>query len=112
MKQYILGIESSCDETSVAVYDYSDNKLLSNIVSSQISTHTKYGGVIKSKTVHKDVLNNVVKFFNKNNFYLQGLEISPIKGGDGNIEYISFFTNKKCENINADFAKLANIAFA
>ena len=28
---------------------------------------TKYGGVIKSKTVHKDVLNKVVKFFNKNN---------------------------------------------
>ena len=31
MKHYILGIESSCDETSVAVYEVSENKLLSNI---------------------------------------------------------------------------------
>ena len=31
---------------------------------------TKYGGIIKSKTVHKDVLNNVKKFFNKSNHML------------------------------------------
>lgn len=73
---------------------------------------TKYGGIIKSKTVHKSVLNNVIKFFNKNNFYLQGLDFSPIKGGDGNIEYISLFTNKFNKNTELEIDKVVNIAFA
>lgn len=72
---------------------------------------TKYGGVIKSKTVHKDVLNKVIKFFNKNNFCLQGLDFSPIKGGDGNIEYISYFSNKIDKNFNFDIEKIVNTAF-
>ena len=72
---------------------------------------TKYGGVIKSKTVHKDVLNKVIKFFNKNNFYLLGLDFSPIKGGDGNIEYISHFSNKIDNNFNVDIDKIVNVAF-
>lgn len=74
-------------------------------------TATKYGGIIKSKTVHKDVLNKVIKFFNKNNFYLQGLDFSPIKGGDGNVEYISLFTNKKDSNIAVDIGQIVKIAF-
>ena len=45
MYKYILGIESSCDETSAAVVE-DGGKLLSNIVASQISTHSKYGGVV------------------------------------------------------------------
>ena len=72
---------------------------------------TKYGGVIKSKTVHKDVLNKVVKFFNKNNFYLKGLDFSPIKGGDGNVEYISHFSNKETSNMKVDIEKIVKIAF-
>ena len=71
----------------------------------------KYGGVIKSKTVHKDVLNNVIKFFNKNNFYLKGLDFSPIKGGDGNVEYISYFSNQTNKNISVDIERLVNSAF-
>jgi predicted amidohydrolase YtcJ len=39
-----LGIETSCDETAVAVLH--DEKVLSNIVSSQINIHKKYGGVV------------------------------------------------------------------
>ena len=63
MKQFILGIESSCDETSVAVYDYANNKLLANIVSSQISTHTKYGGVMPeiASRLHIEKINYVIK---------------------------------------------------
>ena len=74
-------------------------------------TATKYNGVIKSKTVHKDVLSKVIKFFTKNNFYLQGLDYSPIKGGDGNIEYISHFSNKTNKNINLEIEKVVNTAF-
>jgi len=45
MFKYILGIESSCDETAAAVIENGKN-MLSNIVASQISTHSKYGGVV------------------------------------------------------------------
>lgn len=40
----ILGIESSCDETSIAIIK--DGELLSNVVATQIEMHQKYGGVM------------------------------------------------------------------
>jgi N6-L-threonylcarbamoyladenine synthase len=42
---HILGIESSCDETGAAVVR-SGEQILSNVVFSQIATHTPYGGVV------------------------------------------------------------------
>ncbi len=42
---HILGIESSCDETGAAVVR-SGQRVLSNIVASQIATHQPYGGVV------------------------------------------------------------------
>ena len=45
MKTYILGIESSCDETAAAVV-CNGKKLLSNVVASQMSIHKQYGGVV------------------------------------------------------------------
>jgi N6-L-threonylcarbamoyladenine synthase len=42
---YILGIESSCDETGAAVVR-SGEQILSNVVFSQIATHLPYGGVV------------------------------------------------------------------
>src|SRR3954465_12010109 len=42
---YILGIESSCDETAAAVVR-SGEELVSNVVASQIATHQPYGGVV------------------------------------------------------------------
>jgi len=41
----VLGIESSCDETGVAIYD-SEQGLLSHTLYSQISLHAEYGGVV------------------------------------------------------------------
>jgi len=41
----ILGIETSCDETSVSVVE-NGRKILSNIIHSQIDIHTLYGGVV------------------------------------------------------------------
>jgi N6-L-threonylcarbamoyladenine synthase len=42
---YILGIESSCDETGAAVVR-SGEQIVSNVVASQIATHKPYGGVV------------------------------------------------------------------
>ena len=43
---YILGIESSCDETSAAVIEGDTRSLKSDIVASQIEIHRLYGGVV------------------------------------------------------------------
>lgn len=42
----ILGIETSCDETAVAVYDTSAAQIVAERVASQIETHAKFGGVV------------------------------------------------------------------
>ena len=44
-KMLILGIESSCDETSVAVVK-DGREVLSNVIDTQIPIHEKYGGVV------------------------------------------------------------------
>jgi N6-L-threonylcarbamoyladenine synthase len=41
----VLGIETSCDETSVALLD-GDGRVLANVVSSQLAAHAPYGGVV------------------------------------------------------------------
>jgi N6-L-threonylcarbamoyladenine synthase len=41
----VLGIETSCDETAVAVLD-SEGNILSNVLNSQIDVHARYGGVV------------------------------------------------------------------
>ena len=59
----ILGIESSCDETSAAVVSMEQGKrrILSNIVASQIETHRLYGGVVPeiASRAHIEAISNV-----------------------------------------------------
>jgi len=50
----ILGIESSCDETSAAVVK-NGRQVLSNVISSQVSLHQKYGGVVPEIASRKHV---------------------------------------------------------
>jgi N6-L-threonylcarbamoyladenine synthase len=56
---YILAIETSCDETaaSVASGKGNDLKIISNVVSSQINIHKKYGGVIPELAAREHVIN-------------------------------------------------------
>lgn len=42
---YVLGIETSCDETAVAIY-HADQGLISHTLHSQVQTHNEYGGVV------------------------------------------------------------------
>lgn len=46
MVMKVLGIETSCDETGVAIYDTSGGGLLAHMVHSQIDLHAAYGGVV------------------------------------------------------------------
>ena len=57
----ILAIESSCDETAASVIE--NGKLLSNIVSTQIDVHRKYGGVMPeiASRLHAENISIVIK---------------------------------------------------
>ncbi len=59
---YILGIETSCDETSAAVVK-NGRELLSNIINSQIDEHEKYGGVVPeiASRMHVEAISVVIK---------------------------------------------------
>lgn len=56
---YILGIESSCDESAAAVLKVSGQKteILSSVIASQIEIHAQYGGVIPEIAAREHVLN-------------------------------------------------------
>ena len=57
-----LGIESSCDETSVAVVK-NGREVLSNVINSQIKIHEKYGGVVPeiASRNHIEAISRVTK---------------------------------------------------
>ncbi|MBP3255070.1 MAG: tRNA (adenosine(37)-N6)-threonylcarbamoyltransferase complex transferase subunit TsaD [Clostridia bacterium] len=59
---YILGIESSCDETSVSVVK-NGREVLSNVISSQVPIHEKFGGVVPeiASRNHVEAISNVTK---------------------------------------------------
>ena len=59
MDEYILGIETSCDETSIAVVKNGE-KILANIISSQIEIHKKYGGVVPEIASRKHLENIIL----------------------------------------------------
>ena len=60
---YILGLESSCDETSAAIVrmDAEERTICANIVASQIDTHRLYGGVVPeiASRAHVEVISKI-----------------------------------------------------
>ncbi len=53
-------------------------------------------GVVRDKNVHEDVVANITSFAAENGFKVLGVDFSPIKGPEGNIEYLMHI--EKCEN--------------
>ena len=86
---YILGIESSCDDTSASVI--CDAKVLSNVVANQ-EVHAKYGGVVPelASRKHLESLLPVLKTC----FEKAGLNYSDVDAiaGPDNVSYIGFDT--------------------
>ena len=64
-------------------------------------------GVVRDKKVHAEVLNYVLNFAQSLNFKICGLDFSPIKGPEGNIEYLTFLK----KNFNAEEINLNEINF-
>ncbi len=73
----VLGIESSCDETGVAIYD-SDAGLLGHVLYSQIKLHAEYGGVVP-ELASRDHIRKTIPLINKL-FDQTGLELTDIDG--------------------------------
>ncbi len=83
----ILAIETSCDETAAAVLEVNRGRfnLLSNIVSSQIKIHSKYGGIIPEVAARKQ-LEVIIPVIEKSVEILPG---TSIKSKLKNIDYLA-----------------------
>lgn len=84
MSKIILAIESSCDETAVAIIK--DDKLLANVVSTQIEVHTKYGGVMPeiASRLHAENITIVLKeALDKANIKLEDISAVAVTRGPG-----------------------------
>ena len=60
----VLGVETSCDETGVALYD-SDKGLLSHALYSQTEMHSEYGGVVP-ELASRDHIRRVLPLISQN----------------------------------------------
>lgn len=81
----ILGIESSCDETSVAVVK-NGREVLSNIINSQIKVHELYGGVVPeiASRMHVEAINLITKeAVKKANITLKDIDAVAVTQGPG-----------------------------
>ncbi|MCD7732646.1 MAG: TlyA family RNA methyltransferase [Oscillospiraceae bacterium] len=70
------------------------------------------GGIVKSKSAHIRVLQDIYDYLLPNGFNVIGIIPSPIKGGDGNIEYLAYCTRDSESNIAPDFNEIVNSAFS
>src|SRR5512134_2106603 len=81
----ILGIETSCDETSVAVLD-GDGRVLSNVVSSQLAAHAPYGGVVPEIAARAHLENLPVTFeqaLSEAQTDVEGIDVVAATAGPG-----------------------------
>ncbi len=81
----IIGIETSCDDTAVAVIDGEYN-IKANIISSQVKIHSKYGGVVP-ELASREHLKNILPVFNQcikeANINLNDIDVISVTKGPG-----------------------------
>lgn len=81
----VLAIETSCDETSVAVLR-DGREVLSNVISSQIDIHRRFGGVVPeiASRKHIESINNIVQeALDKAGITFQDIELIAVTRGPG-----------------------------
>ncbi len=84
-KNIILAIETSCDETAVALID-ENKKMLANIVASQIKIHQKFGGVVPeiASRHHLEQVNRLITLaLEEANITLADLQAVAVTYGPG-----------------------------
>ena len=71
----------------------------------------KYKGIILNKQIHIDIIKDMINYFNEKGFFIKNLTSSPIRGGDGNIEYLTLISNKVDKNVNINIEELVYKCF-
>lgn len=69
-------------------------------------------GVVREESTHLEVVNGIVEFLEENNLNILGLSYSPIKGPEGNIEYLIYFTKDNEKESNFDKEDILNVVRA
>lgn len=85
MKDLVMGIETSCDDTSVAVVDKSGN-VISSIVATQNDIHSKYGGVfpeLASRAHLESILYTVSEVLSTKDVSLERIKAIGVTRGPG-----------------------------
>ncbi len=57
-------------------------------------------GVVRDKNVHIAVIEKIIELVKENNFTLLGLDFSPIKGPEGNIEYLCYIQKGSAQSVD------------
>ncbi len=63
-------------------------------------------GVVREKATHIEVIENVISFTKEIGFSVQGLDFSPVRGPEGNIEYLMYIKKSNEESRQFDVAAL------
>lgn len=61
-------------------------------------------GVVRDRSVHLAVINDILDFMPSIGFSVLGLDYSPIRGPEGNIEYLLYMKNKAADGVKIDAA--------
>ena len=86
LKMLVLGIETSCDETGVALYDGKNKKIIFECLFSQADKHSLYGGVVPELAA-RDHTNKFLpllkKGLNDSNINLKDIDVIAYTKGPG-----------------------------
>ena len=58
-------------------------------------------GVVRDKAVHEEVVERIIEFASQNGFFVKNLEYSPIKGPEGNSEYLVYIRKDETGGVDA-----------
>jgi len=56
-------------------------------------------GVVRDAAVHREVLHNVISFARNEGYGIGGIDFSPVKGPEGNIEYLLYLTTDGSDTV-------------
>lgn len=69
-------------------------------------------GIVKDRKIHVKVIEKIITLAENSGFSILNLSFSPIKGGDGNIEYLAYLKKKNnLKPFSADFKYIVDDAF-
>jgi 23S rRNA (cytidine1920-2'-O)/16S rRNA (cytidine1409-2'-O)-methyltransferase len=69
-------------------------------------------GVVRDRKVHEEVVKKIISFSKDTGFKILGLDYSPVKGPEGNIEYLLYLEKNEGADFEADIETVVSLAHA